>query len=159
MIKRSDLTYLDIKRFWEKVNKKGEDACWEWTGAKQKNNYGSFCKRGGKSFKKTQLAHRVSYVINTGELEKGKCVCHTCDNPSCVKPQHLFQASQKENIKDCIDKNRKLPPPSQLINLSEDIIKLIGTDFDKNIAKIAHVNRKTIGNKRNELGIKPFRFK
>ena len=87
------------KRFWDKV-KKG-DNCWEWLGAKARGNYGDF-----KVNKKNILAHRFSYQINKGKISKGLYILHTCDNPSCVNPEHLWQGTQLENMRDCHNKGR-----------------------------------------------------
>lgn len=88
------------KRFWNKV-KKGDD-CWEWVGAKLRGGYGSF----RVNRKNTIQAHRFSYQINKGNISKGLYVLHTCDNPSCVNPKHLWCGTQLENMKDCYNKGR-----------------------------------------------------
>lgn len=75
--------------------------CIEWTGAKSKFGYGNMRFRG-----KTWLAHRVWWVKFYGEIPHGMCVLHKCDNPSCIKPEHLFLGTQKENIADCHRKGR-----------------------------------------------------
>jgi len=88
------------ERFWKRVNKDGE--CWEWTAAKSRDGYGNFCLKKPK----TMLAHRVSYLWAYGELPANREVCHTCDNPSCVNPNHLFLATHLENMRDCVNKGR-----------------------------------------------------
>lgn len=99
-------------QFWERVNKLGpmhqtlRSRCWEWTGSKLK------CKSGGYGrlliAKKSQLAHRYSYSINVGPIPEGINVCHHCDNPSCVRPSHLFLGTNADNAADRDAKGRQV---------------------------------------------------
>ena len=86
-------------RFFDKV--KITDSCWEWTAAKTKKGYGSFWPN--KNFIQ---AHRYSYEYFKGKIPKSLFVLHSCDNPPCVNPDHLFLGTQKDNVKDAIIKNR-----------------------------------------------------
>jgi len=97
-----------MKRFWDKVDIKSSDDCWEWQAARDntKMNYGIFGYKG-----KIRKAHRVAYELIYGEIPKGEgyhgtCVCHKCDNPGCVNPEHLFLGSQADNINDRNKKGR-----------------------------------------------------
>jgi HNH endonuclease len=87
--------------FWEKVRTVNE--CWEWTAAKNKHGYGLF---GAGSKGEIIVASRWSYMEANGDIPKGLCVCHKCDNPSCVRPDHLFLGTRTENHRDMMSKGR-----------------------------------------------------
>ena len=87
-------------RFWKKVNK--TSTCWEWTAHKLYNGYGRFNLNG-----KTDYAHRISWQFATGEYPKGKQILHLCDNPSCVRPDHLFLGTITDNMSDRNKKGRQ----------------------------------------------------
>lgn len=89
------------ERFLRHVEK--TDGCWLWTASKTKNGYGFFSWGGCRRI----MAHRAAYKLFVGEVEDNLVVCHTCDNPSCVNPGHLFKATQKENIQDMFNKGRE----------------------------------------------------
>lgn len=92
-----------IDRFWEKINKKSDDECWNWTGAHNSAGYGVY----GTPAK---YAHRISYTLHYGKLPRDFFVCHTCDNPSCVNPHHLFRGTSSDNMRDRNIKNRNNLP-------------------------------------------------
>ena len=94
-------------RFWERVYKNDGDGCWEWTGGLLlPSGYGSFWYEG-----KTIAVHRFSWVLHFGPIPQSArpldfCVCHTCDNPLCVRPDHLFMGSHTDNMRDRQAKGR-----------------------------------------------------
>ena len=83
------------KRFWAKVKK--AEGCWEWIGAKIPSGYGQIDK---------MPAHRVAWVLANGAIPNGMFVCHKCDNPSCVRVDHLFLGFPKDNTEDMLQKGR-----------------------------------------------------
>lgn len=96
-------------RFWAKVEK--SDNCWVWKGSCDGGGYGTFSLYGrGKAPAKS---HRISWAISNGRMPlQGMVICHQCDNPSCVNPDHLFEGTQKENAHDAMRK-RRLSIPSK----------------------------------------------
>lgn len=85
--------------------KKCESGCWEWQGYCQPGGYG----RLKFDRQTTELVHRkVFKEVNKLELNVKELVCHKCDNPKCVNPDHLFMGSHRDNLLDCIAKNRKV---------------------------------------------------
>ena len=96
------------ERFWRYVEK--TDSCWIWTGSSRtKKGYGMLQKIGG-SKGKGMTAHRLSYQIHKGEIPESMVVMHSCDNPSCVNPDHLSVGTQSQNILEAIAKGRKVLP-------------------------------------------------
>ena len=91
---------VDIVRFLAKVHIGSN--CHEWLGHKSnKLAYGRVCVG-----KQALFAHRVSYAKFVGPIPEGKVICHKCDNPSCVRPSHLFIGTQSINMKDAFNKQR-----------------------------------------------------
>lgn len=92
-------TPKDVERFWSKVDTSGD--CWLWQGALMTRQYGSFYIDG-----QYRRAHRVAYALTYGPIPDGLVICHTCDVPRCVRPEHLWAGTQRENIQDCVTKGR-----------------------------------------------------
>jgi hypothetical protein len=89
---------ITLKRFFLKFQK--SEFCWNWEGNK---NYAGYGLLGNK------YAHRMAWQISNNKLiPKNMVICHHCDNPSCVNPDHLFIGTQKENVQDMIKKNRQV---------------------------------------------------
>ena len=93
-----------MDRFWSKVDQSGD--CWEWRASKRRG-YGQFRYDGHY-----QLAHRVAWQLENGPIPTddsyhGMCVLHSCDNRSCVNPEHLFLGSANDNMQDKVSKGRQ----------------------------------------------------
>lgn len=99
-----------VERFWERVTK--TDGCWKWNGS-QRHKFGypiaavslshvdKYCGR------KQVEAHRLSWVLHFGPIPTGMHVCHTCDNPECTRPEHLFLGTAAANLADMRSKGRE----------------------------------------------------
>src|SRR4051812_130307 len=87
-----------MERFWDKVNKDGE--CWEWIAGSRGRGYGAFKYKG-----KIHDAHRFSWYLTYGKWPS-MWVLHKCDNRKCVKPEHLFEGTAKDNFQDAVSKGR-----------------------------------------------------
>lgn len=88
--------------FHELYTKEPMSGCWLWTGSFFANGYGRFKEIGVTG----QKAHRRSYEIHKGKIPEGMYVCHSCDNPPCVNPDHLWLGTNSDNMKDMVRKGR-----------------------------------------------------
>ena len=95
-----------VDRFWSKVNKFGPEVrrglgpCWEWAAGKDPKGYGLIFWEG-----KSHRAHRVSFYLEHGRWPDAD-VLHTCDNPSCVRSDHIFDGTHEENMADMTRRGR-----------------------------------------------------
>ena len=108
--KPRSFTLSDEERFQTKYIPEPNTGCWLWMADVDQKGYGRFSLNGGKRVK----AHRFSWKVHNGEIPeeldgqdyRGPCILHSCDNPTCVNPHHLFVGTQFDNIKDMIQKGR-----------------------------------------------------
>ena len=125
------------------VDKSGE--CWEWTGAKDGNGYGSF-RMNGRALKANRVSALLAGIIS--DIDDGSKICHSCDNPACVNPDHLWRGSQKQNMQDMSKKRRHSAG-----KLTEDDVRcirnlllagakqsLIAKQFGVSAMQICHIN-------------------
>jgi hypothetical protein len=132
-----------IERFMAKVAKR-DNGCWEWTGCRMPFGHGQFARIDGT---KPEPAHRSAYALFVGEIPDGMCVCHKCDNPPCVNPDHLFLGTQADNVADMARKGRTRSnlTPEQIREIraargekSRDVAARYGLKSHKSILNIWH---------------------
>ncbi len=87
------------QRFFSYVEK--TESCWNWKGFLNKKGYAQFRINYTR-----HPAHRVAYLLFRGPVEAGLLVCHRCDNPRCVNPDHLFLGTNQDNVRDMVSKKR-----------------------------------------------------
>lgn len=146
-MKRSDFTIEDEYRFWKKVKLPlGGIGCWEWIGSISSAGYGTFSKMG-----KTLRSSRLAYLLTYGDFDDKLFVCHTCDNPKCCFPDHLFLGTNHDNQIDSVNKGRNRTmcgEENHLTKLSTknmySILSLRGKMATKQIAKTFNVSTRTI---------------
>jgi len=98
----SDYTAKDVARFWEKVDcTAGFFECWTWKAFCNQKGYGMLWWLG-----KSDRAHRVAWTLTNGAIPDAICVLHSCDNPPCCNPSHLFLGTNLENTQDRVSKGR-----------------------------------------------------
>ena len=92
------------ERFWSQVDKSGD--CWMWTGKTTVDDYGCFHAtiNGQRAYK----AHRASWMLRIGKVPRGRLVCHSCDEPLCVNPDHLWLGTHEQNQLDMQRKGRQV---------------------------------------------------
>lgn len=96
------------ERFWAKVDRSNPDGCWTWTAAvfKDRLGYDKFQAGSNRATERAVYAHRFSWELHFGPITNGLHVLHKCDNPPCVRPDHLFLGTPKDNVDDMVRKGR-----------------------------------------------------
>lgn len=112
-------------------------ACWEWTGYRNPKGYGMI--RVGH---RMELTHRVAYRLAHGEFDPALRVCHACDNPGCVRPDHLWIGTDADNVKDRDAKGRTGTRPTgtehHRSRLTADAVRLI-RQSDMSLRELSHL--------------------
>jgi HNH endonuclease len=115
----NELKIFGRDRFWPKVTKTS-DGCWEWSGSRNEKGYGLVgIPRVIREIlglrAHTVKTHRLAWILSRGQLvPNGKHVLHTCDNPPCCRPRHLFLGTQQINSQDMVGKHRGPDSPPVL---------------------------------------------
>ena len=153
LLSEMQLTQFDIDRFWENVEKKSPEQCWEWLGSRNAG-YGCFkVKRQGKLVRTG--AHRLMYQLEFGEIPGSKydadmVVRHKCNNPICVNPAHLTIGTHAQNVRDRVEARRSAIGESNgRSKLTETSVKLIRECLSLGLspaylARVCQVDRATI---------------
>ncbi len=100
-----------------------ETGCLLWLNAPEKDGYGQVQASPHSKALGVTRAHQMAYVIAKGPYLPGQIICHTCDNPTCVNPDHLYAGSWKDNVHDCVRRGRyrsgsvKKLPYEQIVSL------------------------------------------
>lgn len=119
-----------IDRFVEKISHITKRDCWIWGSSLYRDKkYGRFSNKKGFS----PSAHRASWELFRGPIPQGLNVCHHCDTPLCVNPDHLFLGTDKDNMQDMIRKKRWNLP----LRLTDDQVRAIRKDT-RNYKQVAH---------------------
>jgi hypothetical protein len=132
------------ERFWRHVARTPE--CWLWTGGKSGDGYGAFTVEAGKQVG----AHRYAYMLHYGD-PGDQHVLHECDNPICVRPQHLFIGVHQDNVDDMVQKERHPHGEAHgMHKLTEDQVREIRSRYEgggistTKLAEEYGLNQKTV---------------
>lgn len=157
MLTTSLISNEDIEQFRQKHTLNESNGCLEWSCKTTTTGYGNFYL---KSIQKYQKAHRIAWTISFGNIPEGMFVCHKCDNRLCVNPEHLFLGTPKDNHSDMMSKGRQSKPPYMAghnkIELSHDIIELLGTMSDAQLGRMFGLSKTKISRERKSRNIQAY---
>lgn len=141
------------ERFYQKVDKNGplhpdlRSRCWVWTGCRSRHGYGRISVE-----RKPRGAHRVSYELHVEPIPHGLHVMHKCDNPCCVNPSHLTVGTQQDNVRDMVQKGRRVANTRLTEEQVRDIYNRahsgprgictqLAQEYGLSLAQVSHIKR------------------
>lgn len=128
-------------RFWPKVDRSGD--CWLWLGSRNQAGYGRI-GRPGRGLP-AEYAHRYSWQLANGPIPAGMEICHTCDTPPCVRPDHLFLGTHRDNARDMTAKGRnvgtRFMPPHRGEQNGQAILTAVAVNEVRRLARESGLTR------------------
>lgn len=91
-----------MNTFFDRVYPEPNTGCWLWAGAHHPSGHGCVNPNSHNGF---SWAHRYSYFIANGDFDRQKLICHKCDNPWCVNPEHLYVGTHSDNVRDILERS------------------------------------------------------
>lgn len=121
----------DAAAFWRLVRTRPPEECWEWEGCRDDRGYGTL----GFGGRRRTRAHRVAFELAHGPIPSGHVVCHSCDNPPCCNPAHLFLGTQGDNNRDRHEKgrSRNLDPGERhpKAKLTNEQVRVVRAEYER----------------------------
>jgi hypothetical protein len=139
-------------RIEDKISPEPNSGCWCWLGGVDKDNYG---RAWDSRLQRDAKAHRLVYELLVGPIPADRQLCHTCDNPYCVNPEHMFVGTNLENCEDCKAKGRnnvgvrhgssKLSEAEVIsIRASSDPARKLAAEMGISLATIYHIRSRRV---------------